>query len=1685
MEEEVTLQQESVHMYKQDIDDNCPMTGDETDTEVYHDILRPVPTCSDSENVNITNEAIELPSESSPRKKKSEMTSGDFQDLFPQILARDNEEEEESLSSDRNYFSDEETSSVAGSFDDFGIDDEDSLSEPVSEKNREEKLRRMALRQHLDQLGELVIEKECAVTQARNELQKCQEYLEQLQLDLSEANNQGKEAEKKKQKAAYYRLKSKQDKLWAEINVEKDVEAKLLQNLESAEFNLAQTYIEHAKFLPLDEELEDEEKRLDKLKTEKASARIKKETNAALVLERRKKSRDKEHISAFRERERKSRQALISAKKNREVAVRYLKETMDRVRQRESEEEDKSRSDLNQRMSALLSLKRNIELNKENINAVQAQDSHINKKEKMKEDLERQKLISMGENPDEVLTRRKRIRQFERDKEAFERKQREREIEIVNKVILEEKQMKRRYQQQPQLWPDNRPRRVPRKRSKPRFAPSSGSESMEYGADVEDTGGKISYIGKVSTDDEGEFSPYGATNRDDDRETTEDDEVAKDESGIQHDEGEEENLAKPEFKGLWEQEEIQEDVDKPANWKTSTREYSKYEQGMMKNALSKQKQSIVQKQVAAGREFKGAAFYSKPEIVLFKDFDVGKTYKQKVLLTNISYSQNYCQYIGVTEKLKDFIDVLFSPPGSMSAGLTCDLTVTFKPMINEDMEGCIKMMAQTGLFYIPIKCLIKRCEVCVDAHEVDFDTQVVGETRKRSITLKNTGALSTDFTFYKTCNSDSDEKRDVEASDTNVNNEESQEDGDTAVTGDKQPVGVTESNEKVDSMRVGKVACGTLAPFSSTQLDILFSPVQPGNISCEFHIVFTDPKLKPVMVIAKALAIDLPVWVEREVVDLKICTYDRLYQDAIIVNNRATSALRLRFEQPKELRNHLEILPKTAYVQAESQFSAQLKFLPRKTLLTDAECFVNKKSMLLEVPITLRVADQTQPVKFVLQTVLTSSDLEFDANEVNFGYCTVCETVYKTIQLHNKSVLPQRYGFAATPEVIDVQPNDGFGTILPDEKLLFDISFNPTKAQDYKFDLICKSHIGREFLLRCKGVGVLPPLKLSDSLIKFRATAVNDTSSTFFSVINDHTSTNQFTHPVPRIGNGDIFPVGPTSFHFVVPNNAPITISPCVGTVFPGEKCVVHITFSPRLDDNVIDAKTLELVEEEQFETIQCVEEKTEAKHKEIKTKNQKGNSRAKGNTSQTQSPGKQLANNKRTPDRSNQRKQAQLYLQRNYENMLSSYKIPCFIAYGECVDSTNMQYNVHNTLYLEAHCPSVRPSLIVVSESGDNLVDFAKVSVGQRHSQIVSLQNISSETLTLSSSVLDPLGPFEAVNALRPIEPNDIFSVKLSFTPQKNDDFYEVLEVSSLTDTVRIRLKGQGVKPSITLEPTGDTFDVGDALIMDTVVAALKVTNASELSLVFDLTLGSLLTSKHSRTQTLPAYLKQFKYWLESSDCSFLIGPPNRSSLCVFGCKPAHGILNPGESKDIMISFSPDHASELYRDELLINVNGAEEFTHVHLVGRGWPNIAFARGWDRLIPAEESLVNGEKEDIDAKSHEKTVLLTFHSVLTDSTSPAERIIELGCIKSSTQTKKSCDFVIENTKDANEKGFTIDPLKGGVDIGARRDLSFKWTIPPQYDPGHLIKSSVQLVMRGDATVTYNIILRGYVICSVPS
>lgn len=48
-----------------------------------------------------------------------------------------------------------------------------------------------------------------------------------------------------------------------------------------------------------------------------------------------------------------------------------------------------------------------------------------------------------------------------------------------------------------------------------------------------------------------------------------------------------------------------------------------------------------------------------------------------------------------------------------------------------------------------------------------------------------------------------------------------------------------------------------------------------------------------------------------------------------LLHDRASTALKLTFEVCVEMRKHMEILPKAGFIQAQSSFNAQLKFMPR------------------------------------------------------------------------------------------------------------------------------------------------------------------------------------------------------------------------------------------------------------------------------------------------------------------------------------------------------------------------------------------------------------------------------------------------------------------------------------------------------------------------------------------------------------------------------------------------------------------------------------------------------------------------------------------------------------------------------------------------------------------------------------
>ncbi|XP_078615785.1 cilia- and flagella-associated protein 74-like [Branchiostoma floridae x Branchiostoma japonicum] len=1624
---------------------------------------------------------------------------------------------------------------------------------PITEKQkqtRSEHIRMMALRKHLDQLSEKVLEKEYQVQKCREALKTCREKLDVLEKERDQVYLRIKEEEEKENHASLHRLRAQHGRLLDELTAEETLEKQIIDQLDEAEYTLAKAQVEQGKFLLAGEELRLEEERMQKERTENATQRGRRELLATQQAERRRKTREREHMAAVRERERKHRQAMAAARRSREQANKFLKETLARVRAQDTEEEERSRQQMEHRMRTLLSLKTNITANRENLRAVQARDRAMAAAAAVQEEGERQDVLGEGGNPEEVLLRRKRQKQFEREKETFEAQQREKQQEIVARIIREEKQMKHRKAQQPQLWPDarrDRAKRVQGRKRKSRIIQhyTSGSSSVEYSADVEEvapTKGPQDKLATVSSDDD--FSPYGLTSRDERGDSESDSREGEDD----------ENLAQPEFAGLWDQEhkayKVPEDHEVPPKPIGGT----KMEQQVLQQTLEKHRSGIIRKQVAAGREFKGQPFYSKPDVIHFKDFDVGKTYKKKVQLTNVSYSVNFCRLVGLSEHLKDFIHLVFDPPGQMSAGMSCDMMVTFKPMINEDLEGAVEFLAQTGPFFIPLRCTTKKCDLSVDIETVDFGTQVIGETLKKTITLTNKGALGTKFEFIKVSDAKPRTVTTAETSlgrltsdmsDRAVSSLSDQEKVHTAESGHKPDIHVTPPDEKalegdgegdagkdgekedggrwdvtregettvdfglgsdfldvsaLDGMKIGQVAMGDIGPFSAVKLEIIFAPTVPGKVDTDFEISFSDPCSDSIFVRGVANAIDVPVWVERQNVDLKICMFDRLYQDSIVVNNRATTALRLRFEVPKELRDHMELLPKTGYIQAQSQFSAQLKFLPRQTLSEDAPKSFDKETGVLEAPMVIRVADQTRPVPFTIQAIVTSSDFEFDRKDIDFGFCSIYESVKTTIKLTNKSILAQPYGFVSLPETVDVQPNDGFGTLLPLETIELDLIFNAKKAKEYSFELTCKSGINRDFKLSCKAVGVHPPLELSQSVIHFAATALIDSSTAALHVVNSHTSRNEFTHPVPRVGKGEIAPVGPTSFEFVVPEGAPVNVSPAVGTVLPGKKTPITVTFSPALLDADIREEVVrirsrlreaQLKREEEEAALAARKSELETRNSDKKGKkaDKKGKSPADSPAKGGKSKGPTPAAEKKDPEveipspdavdpSSDEYAAARAALMRNYRGRFNSYTVPCFVASGECGDPGKLPYNKYNTLYMEIHCPSVRPSLIVISNHGRTTTDFGEVSIGQSVVKSITIQNISDKTQDLKSSILDTAGPFLLLNSLRALQPEATHTLIVSFTPHEGRNFYETLEVHTPTSTLGITLQGRGMTPLVSLSVEG-VLDMGHALAGEAVTETFKITNTSTLAVDYTVQLDSQSYQKPAAAQGLPEFLQRGE-----GDRRNLIGTSNNSGLSVFSCTPSVGNIPAGGNQEVIVTFNPDHHSLHYSDGARIVLFGQDEAAVLQLKGRGWDHTMYVEGGDPLDVSVESLEAQQAVEEEDESPEKLLpmLLTFRYVQTeDKPTPASRELVIGCIRSlSGAAKKSGEYSVDNLQLAAPKGFNVDQPKATMEAGSSKKVVFTWTPPAGHDPSEPVEATVQLVLKGDATERYKVLLRGLVV-----
>lgn len=184
------------------------------------------------------------------------------------------------------------------------------------------------------------------------------------------------------------------------------------------------------------------------------------------------------------------------------------------------------------------------------------------------------------------------------------------------------------------------------------------------------------------------------------------------------------------------------------------------------------------------------------------------------------------------------------------------------------------------------------------------------------------------------------------------------------------------------------------------------------------------------------------------------------------------------------------------------------------------------------------------------------------------------------------------------------------------------------------------------------------------------------------------------------------------------------------------------------------------------------------------------------------------------------------------------------------------------HTLYLSVTTPTIRPSLMLKDGPHSN-IDFGNVGIGDFATKKIAVQNISSSPLSLTSSLLDPCGPFQLRNALRDLQPDESHQLLLRFAPHGSGkvqilaclpsslhvrhqtiQVYDSLTLcGETTPLLELRMTGTGVQPQVDVSlGSGEDLclDMGHAMARDVVSKTFTLHNSSPLQVRFRLSLDS-----------------------------------------------------------------------------------------------------------------------------------------------------------------------------------------------------------------------------------------------------
>ncbi|KAJ3393608.1 hypothetical protein HDU92_007647 [Lobulomyces angularis] len=217
--------------------------------------------------------------------------------------------------------------------------------------------------------------------------------------------------------------------------------------------------------------------------------------------------------------------------------------------------------------------------------------------------------------------------------------------------------------------------------------------------------------------------------------------------------------------------------------------------------------------------------------------------------------------------------------------------------------------------------------------------------------------------------------------------------------------------------------------------------------------------------------------------------------------------------------------------------------------------------------------------------------------------------------------------------------------------------------------------------------------------------------------------------------------------------------------------------------------------------------------------------------------------------------------------------------------------------------------------------LDFDRVPIGKSLVQTIKIRNTTDKEIQITSTLLNPQGPFYLAKALRSIKPNQFFVVKVSFEPTKIGANLSMMQLKSDGSQITIKLNGEGVIPSIIVEPVEKRLTFSDIVVGESSTNTFKIHNPCHFPI-------------------------KYSFSFKEKDNSICDSEDFEPCFKVF---PTECVLAPGIRQEVSVTFDPKNESDLFHTILDINFWGKSEDHTIDIFGRAWETSTALLGYDNL----------------------------------------------------------------------------------------------------------------------------------------